>query len=150
MISVPIVAGLVVFVPMLIEAAIAGSNARTLRAQGAIEPTGDVFGAMQFAYPAAFLVMIVEGDLRQVQPDRLVVAGMVVFVGVGWLTYQLHGAANAIGHGFAGYARSRGMRLVSRQQSDLPPLPRDPPREQPPATGDLRRQQPPGPSLSNA
>lgn len=64
---------------MLIEAAIAGSNARTLRAQGAIEPTGDVFGAMQFAYPAAFLVMIVEGDLRQVQPDRLVVAGMVVF-----------------------------------------------------------------------
>lgn len=79
MISVPIVAGLVVFVPMLIEAAIAGSNARTLRAQGAIEPTGDVFGAMQFAYPAAFLVMIVEGDLRQVQPDRLVVAGMVVF-----------------------------------------------------------------------
>ena len=66
-------------------------------------------------------------------------AGMVVFVGVGWLTYQLHGAANAIGHGFAGYARSRGMRLA-----------RDPPREQPPATGDLRRQQPPGPSLSNA
>lgn len=79
MISVPLFAGLVVFGLMLIEAAIAVRNERALRAQGAVEPPGDVFGAMQFAYPAAFLVMVVEGHLRQVQPDRLVTAGAVVF-----------------------------------------------------------------------
>lgn len=79
MTTVPLVAGPVVFGLMLIEAAIAARNERALRAQGAVEPPGDVFGAMQFAYPAAFLVMLVEGYLRQVQPDRLVVAGAVVF-----------------------------------------------------------------------
>ena len=55
MIGVPLFAGLVVFGLMLIEAAIAAINERALRAQGAVEPPGDVFGAMQFAYPAAFL-----------------------------------------------------------------------------------------------
>jgi methyltransferase len=78
-ISVPLLAGLVVFALMLIEAAIAAINERALRAQGAVEPPGDVFGAMQFAYPAAFLVMIVEGDLRHVAADRLVVMGGIVF-----------------------------------------------------------------------
>lgn len=78
--TVPILGAAVIFGLMLIEAAIAARNARTLRARGAVEPPGDVYGAMQFAYPAAFLVMIVEGHLRQVQPDRLVFAGAVVFV----------------------------------------------------------------------
>jgi methyltransferase len=64
---------------MLIEAAIAAINERALRAQGAVEPPGDVYRAMQFAYPAAFLVMIVEGDLRHVERDRLVIAGAIVF-----------------------------------------------------------------------
>lgn len=77
--SVPLFAGVVVFVPMLIEAAIAARHDRALRAQGAVEPPGDVFGAMQFAYPTAFLVMLVEGHLRQVPPDPLVTAGVVVF-----------------------------------------------------------------------
>ena len=80
MISVSLFAGLVVFGPMLIEAAIAARHDRTLRDQGAIEPHGDVIGAMQFAYPTAFLVMMVEGTLRQVQPDSLVAAGAVVFL----------------------------------------------------------------------
>ena len=77
--TLPILVALVVFGLMLIEAAIAARNERALRAHGAVEPPGDVFGAMQLAYPAAFLVMIVEGHLRLVQPDRLVVAGAVVF-----------------------------------------------------------------------
>jgi len=64
---------------MLVETAIAAINERALRAQGAVEPHGDVYRAMQFAYPAAFLVMIVEGDLRQVEVDRLVIAGAIVF-----------------------------------------------------------------------
>ncbi len=77
--SVPLVSGVVVFALMLIEAAIAAINERALRAQGAVEPPGDVFAAMQFAYPAAFLVMIVEGDLRHVEVDVLVIAGAIVF-----------------------------------------------------------------------
>ena len=78
--SVPLFAGLVVFGRMLMEAAIAARHERMLRAQGAVEPPGDVYGTMQFAYPTAFLVMIVEGQLRQVEPDRLVLAGAAVFV----------------------------------------------------------------------
>ena len=78
--TLPIPGAIVIFGLMVIEAAIAARNDRALRAQGAVEPPGDVFAAMQFAYPAAFLVMIVEGHLRQVQPDRLVAAGAVVFV----------------------------------------------------------------------
>lgn len=78
--NLSIAAATVVFALMGIEAVIAARNARALRAQGAIEPPGDVFGAMQFAYPTAFLVMIVEGLLRQVQPDSLVAAGAAVFV----------------------------------------------------------------------
>ncbi|GAA0574497.1 hypothetical protein GCM10009416_11500 [Craurococcus roseus] len=79
-------------------------------------------------------------------------AGMVVLVGVGWLVWQLHGAANAIGHGFSGYARSQGRRLTRPP----PPPPRDPqplppgnPSVPPPSDAGHRRQQPPGPSLSN-
>lgn len=77
--TLPILGAVVIFGLMLIEAAIAARNDRALRAQGAVEPPGDVFAAMQLAYPAAFLVMIAEGHLRQVQPDRLVAAGAIVF-----------------------------------------------------------------------
>lgn len=65
---------------MLIEAAIAARHERALRTLGAVEPPGDVMGAMRFAYPTAFLVMIAEGQLRQVQPDAVVVAGAAVFL----------------------------------------------------------------------
>lgn len=77
--TLPILGGAVIFALMLVEAAIAAANERALRAQGAVEPPGDVFGAMQFAYPAAFLVMIVEGDLRHVEADPLAAAGTIVF-----------------------------------------------------------------------
>lgn len=77
--TLPISGAVVIFALMLIEAAIAAHNERTLRAQGALEPPGDVYGAMQFAYPAAFLVMIVEGHLRQVEVDFLVTVGAIVF-----------------------------------------------------------------------
>lgn len=85
--SVPFLAALVVFGLMLIEAAIAARNERALRALGAVEPPGDVIGAMQFAYPTAFLAMIVEGHLRQVQPDALAVAGAAVFLVAKGLKY---------------------------------------------------------------
>ena len=48
---IPTISLIQVFALMGIEAVVAARNARALRAQGAIEPPGDVFGAMQFAYP---------------------------------------------------------------------------------------------------
>lgn len=64
---------------MLVEARRAASNERTQRARGGIEPTHDVYPAMQVAYPGIFLAMIGEG-LVHPEPSRLVLAaGVVVF-----------------------------------------------------------------------
>jgi methyltransferase len=52
---------LAVMLMMLAEAIVSRSHERTLRAQGAIEPSGDVYATMQWAYPGAFVLMAVEG-----------------------------------------------------------------------------------------
>src|SRR3954462_10133087 len=62
--SVLILLFVVVFVPMLIEAARAARNERLQRARGGVEPAGDVYELMRFAYPAAFLIMLTEGFAR--------------------------------------------------------------------------------------
>ena len=49
---------------MLAEQRLSRRNEVALRAAGAIEPPGDVFPAMAILYPAAFLVMGVEGIVR--------------------------------------------------------------------------------------
>jgi methyltransferase len=72
--------GLVVFVLMAIEAVVAARHDRALRALGAVEPPGDVYRAMQIAYPAAFLAMIAEGAWRGVRPDSVASAGAWVFI----------------------------------------------------------------------
>ena len=48
------------FIPMLFEARRSATNDRTLRARGAVEPADDVYRAMQLAYPACFLAMVLE------------------------------------------------------------------------------------------
>jgi methyltransferase len=53
--------GLVVYVPMLIEAQRAATHERAQRARGGIEPAGDVYAVMRVAYPLAFAVMLIEG-----------------------------------------------------------------------------------------
>jgi methyltransferase len=53
-----------VFVPMLVEARRASRNERHQRSRGGIEPAGDVYGVMWWAYPLSFLAMLVEGGLR--------------------------------------------------------------------------------------
>ena len=53
-----------VFVPMLAEARRSARNERLLRAAGATEPKGDVYPAMQIAYPLAFLLPIGEAWIR--------------------------------------------------------------------------------------
>jgi methyltransferase len=51
----------VVFAPMLGEAWLAARNEREQRARGGLEPPGDAYRLMRFAYPAAFAAMIAEG-----------------------------------------------------------------------------------------
>jgi len=69
-----------IFATMLVESALSRRHDRALRAAGAVEPDGDVYGVMAFAYPGAFAAMLAEGFARGVPPDRLVAAGAVVFV----------------------------------------------------------------------
>jgi methyltransferase len=54
-------ASLAVFGMMLVEWSISMRNERRLRQAGAIEPAEDVYSTMQWAYPAAFVVMALEG-----------------------------------------------------------------------------------------
>jgi methyltransferase len=86
-VSVPILWLIVVYLPMLIEARLSAAHDRRLRALGAIEPPGDVYRAMQIAYPATFVAMIVEGMLRDVTFDRAVLAGSLLFAAAKILKY---------------------------------------------------------------
>ena len=72
---------------MAIEAAIAARHDRALRALGAVEPAGDVYRAMQVAYPGAFLAMLAEGAWRGIDPDAFWTVGASVFVAAKALKY---------------------------------------------------------------
>ncbi len=73
----PLLLLVLVFAPMIAEARRSRRHERALRSAGAIEPRGDVYGAMQIAYPVAFLAMIAEGWHNRARAAP--VAGMVVF-----------------------------------------------------------------------
>lgn len=77
MLSVAVVMS-VVAVTMFAEARISGAHERELRAAGAVEPSGDVYGVMRLLYPACFVVMATEALLQGTQA-ALVVPGMVIF-----------------------------------------------------------------------
>jgi len=70
---------LVVFASMLGEAWLSRSNERALRAQGAIEPAGDVYRAMAWAYPGSFLAMIAEGVWRDGSSQATLATGAALF-----------------------------------------------------------------------
>jgi methyltransferase len=70
-----------VFVPMLFEAQRSRRHDQHLRAAGAVEPSGDVYAAMQVAYPLAFVLPIAEGWLRR--------RGVTVVAGVGFGVFLL-------------------------------------------------------------
>ena len=76
-----------VFVPLVFEAALSARNERHLRAQGAREPAGDVIRAMQLGYPAAFLVMMAEAAWRQPAFDGLFALGLTTFTAAKALKY---------------------------------------------------------------
>ena len=75
-----VVSSVGIFVLMGIEAVVAARHDRALRALGAVEPAGDVYRAMQVAYPAAFLAMLAEGAWRGVRVDIVASAGASLFI----------------------------------------------------------------------
>jgi methyltransferase len=77
---IPALAFVLVYLPMAAEARLSAIHERALRRAGALEPRGDVYRAMQVWYPAAFLVMLLEGVLRAVALDALVVSGAAIFL----------------------------------------------------------------------
>ena len=69
-----------VLIMMLAELIRSRRNERELRRRGAVEPPGDVYRALAFAYPLMFVAMAVEGTLFGRGDDWLVIAGFTVFV----------------------------------------------------------------------
>ena len=61
------------------EAVLSAHNAALLRARGAVEPPGDVYRTMRWAYPLAFAAMALEGALFGPAPPALLGLGLGVF-----------------------------------------------------------------------
>jgi len=74
-----LLAALVVFGFLVVEARRAAANERAQIARGGVEPAGDVYRAMRVAYPAAFAAMLVEGAARGGPRWPLVAAGAGLF-----------------------------------------------------------------------
>jgi methyltransferase len=64
---------------MLLEARVSRRNERALRARGAVEPSGDVYRAMQIAYPIALLAPSIEAIVTGPATPRIWIAGVLVF-----------------------------------------------------------------------
>jgi methyltransferase len=69
----------VVAAMMLVEQRVSRANERALRLRGAVEPPRDVFAAMRWAYPAAFIAMALEGAIAGPPPRPWMIAGAAVF-----------------------------------------------------------------------
>jgi methyltransferase len=76
---VALVTGAAALLLMAGEAVLSRVNEAALRRQGAIEPDGDVYRAMQWAYPGAFLAMVIEGAWRGPSPPGILVSGLALF-----------------------------------------------------------------------
>lgn len=59
------------------EAALAAYHEGRLRQQGAIEPAGDVYAVMRWAYPACFVVMAIEGAVAGPAAPAVLAFGLV-------------------------------------------------------------------------
>lgn len=68
------------FLPMVFEARLAARHDRSLRSAGASEPRNDVYPLMRLAYPAGFLAMAFEAQLRGARMNMVWAAGLVVFL----------------------------------------------------------------------
>lgn len=68
-----------VLLMMLAEWQLSRFNERVLRQQGAVEPAGDVYKTMAWAYPGVFVAMAVEGALFGPPPGMTTLAGAALF-----------------------------------------------------------------------
>ena len=73
------IAATMIFAAMIGETILAAKNERALRSAGAFEPPDDVYRIMRIAYPACFLVMLVEGAARSIEPGSRLWIGAAVF-----------------------------------------------------------------------
>lgn len=64
---------------MVGEAVLSAHNERLLRARGAVEPLGDVYRTMRWAYPLCFVAMAIEGALAGPAPPAILAAGLSLF-----------------------------------------------------------------------
>ena len=78
---------LAVLVVMFFESRLSKRNESRLRAAGAIEPPGDVYATMQWAYPAAFVGMGVEGMISGPHPGAVTLVGLLVIAAAKGLKY---------------------------------------------------------------
>jgi len=69
-----------VLVMMLAELMRSRRNDREHRRRGAVEPQGDAYRALAFAYPLMFVAMAVEGALFGLAGEWLLVAGVTMFL----------------------------------------------------------------------
>ena len=65
---------------MLGELILSRSNETRLRRRGAIEPAGDVYRALAWAYPMMFVAMAIEGGVAGPSWRAMTGAGMLVFL----------------------------------------------------------------------
>ena len=78
-VQVAAVTAVAVYLVMIGEAVLSRVNEAALRRQGAIEPAGDVYRAMQLAYPGLFLLIALEGAWRGPAAPPMLLAGLIVF-----------------------------------------------------------------------
>ena len=76
--SVALVTLIAILLVMGGEALLSRVNEATLRKLGAIEPPGDVYRAMQWAYPSSFVAMAIEGAWWGPAPQEALLAGLAV------------------------------------------------------------------------
>jgi methyltransferase len=77
-VAVALVTLIAVLLVMGGEALLSRVNEATLRKLGAIEPAGDVYQVMQWAYPCSFVAMAIEGALRGPAAQLVLLAGLGV------------------------------------------------------------------------
>ena len=77
----------VVLLLMLAESRLSLRNEYRLRARGAVEPEGDVYATMRWAYPAAFVVMACEGAIFGPSPGITTAVGALGMIASKALKY---------------------------------------------------------------
>lgn len=77
--AIALVTGVAVLLMMAGEALLSRIHEAALRRRGAIEPPDDVYRAMQWAYPLAFVAMVAEGALTGPAPRMALVTGLPLY-----------------------------------------------------------------------